>query len=126
MVPTGNEVINDRFSTGGPNYREFLYLLTNLAGAGQSFDGNGPFLRSQLGGGNVLVGEPNPNSDKSTKSAAINYAKTAENPLGNQPQLAAKPPLKPDVRCDTNPVPDLNGRLGQVGTPTPSVAGVNP
>ncbi len=32
---------------------------------------------------------------------------------------AARPPKKPDVRCDTNPVPDLNGPLGQVGPPGP-------
>ena len=34
LVPTGNQTINDRFSTGGPNYREFLYNLSNFAGAG--------------------------------------------------------------------------------------------
>ena len=34
LVPTGNQTINDRFSTGGPNYREFLYNLVNFAGAG--------------------------------------------------------------------------------------------
>ena len=46
MVPTGNQVINDRFSTGGPNYREFLYTLTDFAAAAQNFDGNGPYLRA--------------------------------------------------------------------------------
>ena len=60
LVPTGNQTINDRFSTGGPNYREFLYNLVNFAGAGQNFDGNGPYLRAQPGGGPLLVGEPNP------------------------------------------------------------------
>ena len=25
----GNQVITDQFSTGGPNYREFLYALTH-------------------------------------------------------------------------------------------------
>ena len=29
--------------------------------------------------------------------------------------------MKPDVRCDSNPVPDLNAGLGQVGAPNPSV-----
>ena len=60
LVPTGNQTINDRFSTGGPNYREFFYALSNLAGVGQNFDGNGPFLRLQAGGGGQLVAEPNP------------------------------------------------------------------
>ncbi len=126
MVPTGNEVINDRFSTGGPNYREFLYNLVNFAGVAQNFDGNGPYARAQIGGGSVLVGEPNPQANKGTLSDKINYANTIENPLGTQPQLGGKPPLKPDVRCYTNSPPDVNGPLGQVGPASPSVAGVNP
>jgi ABC-type transporter Mla subunit MlaD len=126
LVPTANQVINDRFSTGGPNYREFFYLLTNLAGVAQNFDGNGPYVRSQVGGGNVLVGEANPNVTGETLSESINYGFTIADPTGNQPQLGKEPPLKPEVRCDTNPVPDLNAGLGQVGPPTPSVAGVNP
>jgi ABC-type transporter Mla subunit MlaD len=126
MVPTGNEVINDRFSTGGPNYREFLYNLVNFAGMAQNFDGNGPYARTQVGGGPVLVGEPNPHGNPATLSDAINYAHTIENPLGTQPQLGGKPPLKPEVRCYTNSPPDVNGPLGQVGPPSPSVAGVNP
>jgi phospholipid/cholesterol/gamma-HCH transport system substrate-binding protein len=126
MVPTGNEVINDRFSTGQPNYREFLYNLVNFAGMAQNFDGNGPYSRAQVGGGSVLVGEPNPLGNKHTLSDSRNYAFTAEDPLGTQPQLSKKPPLNTSVRCYTNPVPDVNGSQGQVGPASPSVAGVNP
>jgi phospholipid/cholesterol/gamma-HCH transport system substrate-binding protein len=126
LVPTANQTINDRFSTGGPNYREFLYNLANFAGFAQNYDGNGPYGRAQTGGGPVLVGEPNPLGNKSTFSDSINYANTITAPIGNQPQLAGMPPLKPDVRCDSNPVPDVNGPLGQVGEPTPSPGGVNP
>ena len=126
MVPTGDQVINDRFSTGQPNYREFLYNLVNFAGVAQNFDGNGPYARAQIGGGDVLVGEPNPQANKATLSDRINYAHTIEDPLGTQPQIGKAPPLRPDVRCYTNPVPDVNGPLGQVGPPSPSVAGVNP
>jgi phospholipid/cholesterol/gamma-HCH transport system substrate-binding protein len=126
MVPTGNQVINDKFSTGGPNYREFLFTLADFAGAAQNFDGNGPYVRSQVGGGNVLVGEPNPSGNEKTLSDQINYSHVAVEPIGNQPQLGKKPPFKQSVRCYTNPVPDLNAGLGEVGAPTPSVAGVNP
>jgi virulence factor Mce-like protein len=124
LVPTANQTIEDRFSTGGPNYREFLYNLANFAGVGQNFDGNGPYVRAQVGGGPLLVGEPNPKGNLSTDK--INYAHTIAPPLGNQPQLGGQPPLKPDVRCYTNPAPDVNGRLGQVGAATPSPGGVNP
>jgi len=126
MVPTGNQVINDRFSTGGPNYREFLYTLVNLAGMAQNSDGNGPFARAQAGGGPVLVGEPNPKAPPKLLAEHVNYAHTIEEPLGTQPMLGGQPPLKPDVRCYTNPVPDVNGSLGQVGPASPSVAGAEP
>jgi phospholipid/cholesterol/gamma-HCH transport system substrate-binding protein len=126
MVPTGNEVINDRFSTDGPNYREFLYNLVNFAGMAQNFDGNGPYARAQAGGGPILVGEPNPLGNKATLSDKVNYAHTIEEPQGTQPRLGGKPPLKPEVRCYTNPVPDVNGPLGQVGPASPSVAGAQP
>lgn len=126
LIPTGNQVINDRFSTGGPNYREFLYLLTNFAGAAQNFDGNGPLIRAQVGNGPKLVAEPNPEGNPETLSDQIVYSHTAVEPLGTQPQKGKMPPLKPDVRCDTNPVPDINAGLGQVGPASPTVAGVTP
>jgi phospholipid/cholesterol/gamma-HCH transport system substrate-binding protein len=126
LVPTMNQTINDRFSTGGPNYREFLYNLANFAGLAQNYNGNGPYARANVGGGPVLVGEPNPNGNADTFSDGINYAHTIAPPIGNQPQLAGMPPLKPEVRCDSNPAPDVNGPLGQVGAPTPSPGGVNP
>jgi phospholipid/cholesterol/gamma-HCH transport system substrate-binding protein len=126
MVPTMDQTIEDRFSTGGPNYREFLYNLVNFAGMAQNFDGNGPYARTNVGGGPVLVGEPNPKGNPDTLSDAINYAHTIEEPLGTQPRLGGKPPLKPEVRCYTNPVPDVNGPLGQVGPPSPSIAGATP
>ncbi|HTR75712.1 MAG TPA: MlaD family protein [Solirubrobacterales bacterium] len=122
LIPTGNQTIEDQFSTGGPNYREFFYDLTNFAGAAQNFDGNGPYIRTNVGGGSVLVGEPNPVTK--VKSSKVNYAHVSENPLGTQPQLAAQPEFKPEVRCDTQPVPDVNGPLSKVGPASPSTSGV--
>ncbi len=118
LVPTANQTIEDRFSTGGPNYREFLYNLANFAGQAQNFDGNGPYFRVQGGGGSQLVGEPNPKAE--LKTDQFNFAHTVAPPLGTQPQLGGRPPVKPNVRCYTNPVPDVNGPLGQVGAPSPA------
>jgi len=115
IVPTGNQTIEDRFATGGPNYREFFYFLANFAGWGQNFDGNGPYLRLQPGGGDVLVKQENPKGNLSTEKQ--DWAHTVAPPLGVQPQLGGRPPKKPEVRCDSNPVPDLNGALGQPGAP---------
>jgi phospholipid/cholesterol/gamma-HCH transport system substrate-binding protein len=126
FIPTANQVINDRFSTGASGDHEFFYNLANFAGVAQNFDGNGPYLRAQVGGGPILVGEPNPQGNEDTTSDQINYAHTIAPPLGTQPQVRGLPPLKTDKPCYTNPVPDLNGPLGQVGPPSPSQAGVNP
>jgi phospholipid/cholesterol/gamma-HCH transport system substrate-binding protein len=122
LMPTFNQTIGDRFSTGGPNYREFLYNLVNFAGQGQNFDGNGPYLRIQGGGGSQLVGAP-AGSKQELISEQVNYAHTVVAPIGTQPQLGGLPPIKPNVRCYTNPVPDVNGPLGQVGAPSPAVVG---
>jgi len=117
LVPAGNQVIEDQFSTGQPSYREFLYTLADFSGWGSNFDGNGPFARLQPGGGNVLVEAPNPGGNLTTDRQI--FAHTAAAPLGTQPQLGAAPPKKPEVRCDSNPVPDLNSGIGQPGEPTP-------
>jgi len=119
LAPTANQTIEDQFSTGGPNYREFLYALADFSGWGQSFDGNGPFLRVQPGGGNLLVEQTNELGNLSTDQR--DFAHTIAPPLGTQPQLGGRPPKKPEVRCDSNPVPDVNAGLGQVGAPSPAV-----
>jgi phospholipid/cholesterol/gamma-HCH transport system substrate-binding protein len=113
LVPTSEEVINDQFSTGGPNYREFWYLLADFAGASQNFDGNGPYVRAQGGGGPYLLEEINPTFEN--KPLQHQFTRAIEPPLGVQPQLGGAPEAKPEVRCYTNPVPDVNAGLGQVG-----------
>jgi phospholipid/cholesterol/gamma-HCH transport system substrate-binding protein len=123
LVPTGEETINDKFSTGGPNYREFFYTLTDFAGAAQNFDGNGPYVRATGGGGPVLVGEPNARA--ALPIERNQFAHVVNQPIGTQPQIGSQPEFKPEVRCDSNPVPNLNGPLGQVGAPSPSVAGAH-
>jgi phospholipid/cholesterol/gamma-HCH transport system substrate-binding protein len=115
LIPTGNQTINDRFSTGGPNYREFFYSLTNFAGQSQNFDGNGAYIRVQPGGGGTLGQVANPNGNLSTDK--IGYTFSASPGEGTQPQLGGRPPKKPEVRCDTNPAPDVNAGLGQPGAP---------
>jgi len=118
LVPTGDQTINDPFSTG-PSSREFFYALVNFAGESQNFDGNGPYLRTQIGGGPQLVQTPSPDGNLSTEKAF--FSNTIEGPLGVQPQLGGRPPKKPDARCYKQPVPDVNGPLGQPGPPDPAV-----
>ena len=55
LLPTGDIVIQDEFTTGVENYKEFFYTLVGLAGEGQNFDGNGMYVRFQTGGGSQTV-----------------------------------------------------------------------
>ncbi|HEY2052607.1 MAG TPA: MlaD family protein [Solirubrobacterales bacterium] len=114
LVPTSEEPINDRFSDGGPNYRDFWRLLSDFASASQNFDGNGPYVRSQGGGGPYILEEFNPTFNPF--ALEHQFARSVEPPLGVQPQITGVPGSHPDVRCETNPVPDINGGPGQVGS----------
>jgi phospholipid/cholesterol/gamma-HCH transport system substrate-binding protein len=113
LVPTSEEPIDDRFSDGGPNYRDFWRLLSDFAGASQNFDGNGPYVRAQGGGGPVLLEELNPTLENVPQQHQ--FSRAAEVPLGTQPQVEGQPEARPQVRCQTNPVPDINSGPGEVG-----------
>ena len=118
LVPTGDQTINDPFSTG-PSSREFFYALVNFAGESQNFDGNGPYLRTQIGGGPQLVQTPSPDGNLSHgEGLLLQHDRGA---VGVQPQLGGRPPKKPDARCYKQPVPDVNGPLGQPGPADPAV-----
>jgi ABC-type transporter Mla subunit MlaD len=113
LVPTSEEPIDDRFGDGGPNYRDFWRLLSDFASASQNFDGNGPYVRAQSGGGPYILEEFNP----TFKPFALEhqFARSVEPPLGVQPQLEGAPEPHPGVRCETNPVPDINSGPAEVG-----------
>ena len=113
LVPTSEEPIEDQFSDGGPNYRDFWRLLADFASAGQNFDGNGPYVRTQGGGGPYLLEELNPTLANIPQQHQ--YTRSIEPPQGVQPQLAGAPEAHPEVRCETNPVPDINSGPGKVG-----------
>lgn len=117
LVPTGDVVIDDDFSTGQPNYREFFYTFSNFAGESQSFDGNGAFLRLLTGAGDVLATAPNPDALATENPDTPEVGFTISDPLGTQPALAGRPPFNPEASCFQQPVPDVNG--GEVGPPSP-------
>jgi phospholipid/cholesterol/gamma-HCH transport system substrate-binding protein len=123
FIPAGDQVINDDFSTGQPNYREFFYSTVQLAGESQGFDGNGPYVRFESGGGGTMVQGPNPGGIPGTggvfpEGNSLNFANVQEAPVGQQPYLpASPPPYRPDVACASNPVPNVNGPGAAVGAP---------
>jgi phospholipid/cholesterol/gamma-HCH transport system substrate-binding protein len=113
LVPTGNDRIDDRaFPTHGPVYQDLGKFLPGLAGESRSFDANGQFFKvlgtagaETLDLGNGLFG-------------------SALEPIvgNNPPPVRTRPPLRPDVPCETQEPPDL--RSIPKGPPQPvSTAG---
>jgi phospholipid/cholesterol/gamma-HCH transport system substrate-binding protein len=122
LIPTGDVVISDAFSTGVPNYKEFGYAATGFAGETQNFDGNGPYIRFAPGGGsfganNGLVSSPVPNGGFQNET---NFGHAFSPPLGTQPVMGIKPPYRTDVPCYINAIPDINGPAAAVGPPSPA------
>ena len=92
LLPTGDVVIRDEFSTGRENYKELLYSMVGLAGEGQNFDGNGMYVRFQTGGGHEPgVGRPlQPRQPAAVRGAA--------DPADRQPARVPGPALALQAR----------------------------
>jgi ABC-type transporter Mla subunit MlaD len=103
-IPTGNQVISDPpISTGRAAYQELFQSAVGLAGAGGNFDGNGRYLRSAVGGGNVLVETSN------VPGLGPLFGNQVLAPLGTRPAFGGKAPaIRRDVPCFRNPAPKLN------------------
>jgi phospholipid/cholesterol/gamma-HCH transport system substrate-binding protein len=118
LLPTGDVVIEDEFTTGVENYKEFFYTLVGLSGEGQNFDGNGMYVRFQTGGGSQAL---------SLGSASSNTGELFGNavavPLGNRPFYPGrKPPYRPNEKCHTQTRPELNGPAAAKSAPTGQAA----
>lgn len=114
VLPAGDLVIDDEFSTGVENYKEFFYTLVGIAGEGQNFDGNGMYVRFQTGGGSQTV-----SLGSKTASSGQLFGNNVQVPLGNRPAYPGKvPPYKPDAPCYKQPLPDVNGPAAAKSLPT--------
>ena len=119
LVPTGDIVINDGFNTGQPNFYEFFYAAVQQSGESQDFDGNGQYVRVNPAGGSILSRSAVPGAVSPNQFL---YANTVVPVEGSQPVLTPPPPVRSDVACHDNAVPDLNGIAAAVGAPSPEVA----
>jgi len=120
LQPTGDLEINDQFAAGVPNYKEFLYGTAQLSGESSSFDGNGPYLRFQSGGGPVPLTMANPSGAAGNTTMFTNQIAA---PVGTQPVLGPTPPITTANPCYLQPLPNLStapGNPGAVGPPSPS------
>jgi virulence factor Mce-like protein len=106
LIPTANIKVDDGpHSAGVENYKEFWYAMVGQASEGQSFDGNGPMLRILAAAGGHLV-----TSGVAKLSQDVQFANYGLPPLETRPAFPNKvPPLRRDVPCHENGVPDVNG-----------------
>jgi virulence factor Mce-like protein len=98
LVPFGDDKIEDKaFPTHGPVYQDLAKFLPGLAGESRSFDANGPYFKVQGAGGAETLNLGNGL-----------FGTVAEPILGNNPPpIRTRPPLKPEVPCETQAPPDL-------------------
>jgi virulence factor Mce-like protein len=107
LLPTGDVVIRDEFSTGVENYKELFYGLVGLTGEGQNFDGNGQYVRFQTGGGRETI---------ELGGQEKLYGSAAVPPRGTRPRFPGRrPPYRPDATCYKNRRPNLNGPAAAAG-----------
>jgi phospholipid/cholesterol/gamma-HCH transport system substrate-binding protein len=105
LLPTGDVVIRDEFQTGRENYKDFFYAMAGLAGEGANFDGNGGYVRFQVGGGSQSI-----SLGTGSAGAQPQFGGLPTPPLGNRPAYPGKlPPYVDDQPCYRQKLPDLNG-----------------
>ncbi|MDX8153658.1 MlaD family protein [Patulibacter brassicae] len=105
ILPTlRSKILDGGFTTGQPVYRELLSTIVGLNNSVSNFDGNGYWIRYSVGLGNQAL---------SIGAGSRQTATLAERPtLGSVPASPRKrPPLRPDVQCDTQGVPSLAARV---------------
>ncbi len=102
ILPTQEQVIDDGpLTTGIKNYEEFFQSMVSLVGEAQNFDGNGGYVRIGAGGAT-------PVQTPSVGPGGPLHASAPQQPLGTRPAKSARPPYKPNVKCHTQPVPNLS------------------
>jgi phospholipid/cholesterol/gamma-HCH transport system substrate-binding protein len=102
ILPTQEQVIDDGpLTTGIKNYEEFFQSMVSLVGEAQNFDGNGGFVRIGAGGATAV-------QTPSVGPGGPLHASAPQQPLGTRPAKGARPPYRPDVKCHTQPVPNLS------------------
>jgi ABC-type transporter Mla subunit MlaD len=119
ILPTGDVKIQDTdaLTTNEENYKEFWYAMVGLASEGQNFDGNGPYVRFQTGGGDqtISTGAYGGSVGNTNGLSDTLFANPGSQPLGTRPAYPRlRPPYNYKTPCYTNDLPDLNSaRTGE-------------
>ena len=113
MLPWAGSTVPDKAHPAhGPVYQDGVKALSGLTGESRGGDANGQWIRVLLGAG-----------DQTLAFGNGTYAQATDPVLGINPPLPAndpeRPPLRPDVPCETQQVPNL---ASTPAAPPPTVA----
>ena len=98
ILPWTLDTVPDKdFPSIGPVYQEQVKPLVGLAGESRTFDANGQWFRVALNAGQYAT------------PAGSNRFLLSDRPIlgANPPKPAGRPPLRPEVMCETQKKPDL-------------------
>ncbi len=100
-----------------PVYVEGVDFLPGLAGESRNFDANGPFVRVLGNGGSLTYSlQPGLFGQSLTKIAGTQPVMPAEHTSGDGATVpVSRPPLKPNVPCETQPAITQAGIQSPVG-----------
>jgi phospholipid/cholesterol/gamma-HCH transport system substrate-binding protein len=129
ILPTGNVSLQDgalttRRADGSvvESYKEFWYGLVGLASGGQSFDGNGAYLRGSAAGGEWQSSAGTSTYIPGGRAVKTLLGNSTERPLGTRPLYPRSAlPINTGRACRSNAVPKLNGTQAGPGAAPPSV-----
>jgi ABC-type transporter Mla subunit MlaD len=107
ILPIGDVKIQDgQFTSNEENYKEFWYSMVGLAGESENFDGNGHYVRFQVGGGSQTISTGKYGGNSGEKL----FANVDERPIGTRPAYPGKrSPYNHTAKCKDQKLPDLNG-----------------
>jgi len=114
LIPTGNDRLVDKaFPAHGTVHEELPKFLPNLAAESRSHDANGSWIKV-LGGGGA-----------ETLNLGNGVFGSLLEPIAgiNPPPVRTRPPLRPDVPCETQQPPDLRSTPRNAPTAIPNAAG---
>ena len=108
VTPGQGQTVN---IAGVENYKEFWYTMVSLASEGQNFDGNGNYVRFQVGGGSQTV-----STGKTSAGGDALFGNAVAKPIGTRPKYPGKrPPYNSSVPCYKSKIPNVNGPAGAGG-----------
>ena len=99
------------FPPSGPVYQEAVKALPGLAGESRSFDGNGQYVRSLAGAANYTFATGD--GRRFFTTSPLQGIQPPRKPDG-------RPPLEPNVPCETQQPPDLRTRVQEPPPQSPT------